>query len=408
MNSMLHQQQLDSLVQRASEILKAPGKAVVLDTFMEHELLKAARLESRTGLASAMPLIGFQAHGRGHNLIAGLECYRLAMGDLTIRFVKVFDQFSGRIEQPTQDFCVVPAEHYVRFYRFLREKVRRNPGPEELAPIMSEESKNRLWENSVGFLTRGRDLLKRYNVPQKRGVLLMGDPGNGKTMACRWLRSQCYRQGLVWRYVRAEYYERARAEGDVQSVFDLDEPGVILFDDFDLGVRNREDFGPTSHHSTFLGELDGVDAHLGVVYLFTTNARLSDLDPAFLRPGRIDQVVQFPRPDATLRRRMILEHWHEDIRQALDVEFIVMATDGLSFAELTEVKKLLVLHFLDENKWDWDWAWKVFQADARYSKPSKPVIGFARPSSRARDLALPDPMLNHFGPGGDSGEELPI
>jgi len=405
---MQHQQQLDSLVQRASEILKAPGKAVVLDTFVEHELLKAARLESRTGLASGLPLIGFQGHGRGHRTIAGLECYRLAIGDVTIRFVKVFDQLSGNIERPTQDFCVVPVEHYVRFYRFLREKIRRNAGPEEPAPIMSEESKTRLWDNSVAFLTRGRELLKQYDVPQKRGILLMGDPGNGKTMACRWLRSQCYKQGLVWRYVRAEYYERARMEGDVQSVFDLEEPGVILFDDFDLGVRNREEYGSTSHHSTFLGELDGVDAHIGVVYIFTTNAQLSDLDPAFLRPGRIDQVVQFPRPDAELRRRMILEHWHADIRQALDVEFIVTASDGLSFAELTEIKKLLVLHFLDEKKWDWDWAWKVFQTDARYAKPSKPVIGFARSGRRALELAGADPMLNVVVNESDAGDDLPV
>jgi cell division protease FtsH len=407
MNSMHHQQQLDSLVQRASEILKAPGKAVVLDTFVERELLKVARLESRTGLASGLPLIGFQGHGRGHRTIAGLECYRLTIGTHTIRFIKVFDQLSGAIERPTQDFCVVPLEHYVRFYRFLREKVRRNPGPEEPAPVLSEESKARLWDNSVGFLTRGRELLKQYDVPQKRGLLLMGEPGNGKTMACRWLRSQCYKQGLVWRYVRAEYYERARIEGDVQSVFDLEDPGVILFDDFDLGVRNREEYGATSHHSTFLGELDGVDAHNGVVYIFTTNARLSDLDPAFLRPGRIDQVVQFPRPDTDLRRRVILEHWHADIRRALDVEFMVKATDGLSFAELTEIKKLLVLHFLDSNRWDWDLAWKVFQTDARYAKSSKPVIGFARPNGRTRDLAAPDPMLN-FGAGGNSDEDPPI
>jgi cell division protease FtsH len=407
MNSMHHQQQLDSLVQRASEILKAPGRAIVLDTFVERELLKVARLESRTGLGSGLPLIGFQGHGRGHRTIAGLECYRVTIGEHTVRFVKVFDQLSGAVERPTQDFCVVPLEHYVRFYRFLREKVRRNPGPEEPAPILTEESKARLWDNSVGFLTRGRELLKHYDVPQKRGVLMMGEPGNGKTMACRWLRSQCYKQGLVWRYVRAEYYERARMEGDVQSVFDLEEPGVILFDDFDLGVRNREEFGATSHHSTFLGELDGVDAHNGVVYIFTTNARLSDLDPAFLRPGRIDQVVQFPRPDAELRRRVVLEHWHADIHKALDVDSMVKATEGLSFAELTEVKKLLVLHFLDNKKWDWDWAWKVFQTDARYVKSSKPVIGFARPVGRAHELAAPDPVLNHLAPGSDA-DDVPL
>ena len=183
MNSMQHQQQLDSLVQRASEILKAPGKAVVLDTFVEQELLKVARLESRTGLSSALPLIGFQGYGRGHHTIAGLECYRLTIGDLTIRFVKVFDQLSGSIERPAQDFCVVPVEHYVRFYRFLARRSAAIRPPKNRLPSCPEESKARLWDNSVAFLTRGGELLKQYDVPQKLGILLMGDPGNGKTMA---------------------------------------------------------------------------------------------------------------------------------------------------------------------------------------------------------------------------------
>ena len=320
MSATHYQQQFDILVQRASEILQTPGKAVTLDAVVEENLLKFARLERRTGLAGGMPVIGIQGHGRGHSVVAGLEVYRLAIGGTTVRFVKVYDQLMGRVVRPIQDFCVVPAEHYVRFYRFVREKVRRRPGNEEPAPIMAEEIKTRLWENTVGFLTRGRELLKQYGVPQKRGVLLMGEPGNGKTMACRWLRNECYRQGLAWRYVRSEVYERTRADGDLESLFDTEDPGVILFDDFDLGVRNREDCGATAHHSTFLGELDGVDAHQGVVYLFTTNARLPDLDPAFLRPGRIDHVVQFSRPEADSRRRLILEHWHADIRQAIDVD----------------------------------------------------------------------------------------
>jgi hypothetical protein len=80
---------------------------------------------------------------------------------------------------------------------------------------------------------------------------------------------------------------------------------------------------------------------------------------------------------------------------------MVAATDGLSFAELTEIKKLLVFHFLDSNRWDWERAWKVFQADARYVKPTKAVIGFARPSQRVGEFAMPDPMLNHCVPGSD-------
>ncbi len=372
----------------------APGRAVTLDGDVEEKLLKSARLEGRVGLGVGLPLLNFQSHSRGHCMSAGMELYRLAIGEITIRFVRVYDQLAGRVIRPAQHFCVVPAEHYVRFYRFVREQVRHDRRSDEPAPIMAEEQKTRLWDNTVGFLTRGRERLKEYGVPQKRGVLLTGEPGNGKTMACRWLRNACYKQGLEWRMVRSECYERIRADGDLTSLFSLDEPGVILFDDFDLGVRNREEFGATAHHSTFLGELDGVDAHDGVVFIFTTNARLADLDAAFLRPGRIDHVAHFPRPTAELRRRVMREHWHGDIRQALDVEMMVAATDGLSFAELAEIKKLLVLQFLDSGKWDWDWAWKTFHADARQVKPSRPMIGFVLAGQMRRDAALAEPVMN--------------
>ena len=399
MNSTQLQHQLDILVQRASELLGAPGRALTLDSIVEEKLLKAARLESRVGLVGSQPLIEVLGYGRGHRMVGGMELYRVTIGETTVRFVRVYDQLPGRVERLAQDFCVVPAEHYVRFYRYVREKIRRDRGTDEPAPIMADEQRTRLWENTVGFLTRGRDRLKLYGVPQKRGVLLMGEPGNGKTMACRWLRNECYKQGLEWRLVRSECYERTRADGDLAALFSLDEPGVILFDDFDLGVRNREEYGATSHHSTFLGELDGLDAHDGVVFIFTTNARLSDLDPAFLRPGRIDHVAQFPRPAADLRRRLIVEHWHADIREALDVDFMVTATDGLSFAELAEIKKLLVLRFLDGGVWEWDWAWKTFHADARQSKPPRPVIGFVRAGSVRRDPSLPEPVLNERDEG---------
>lgn len=397
MSLIQKQQDLDFLVQRASEILEVPGKAVVLDGPMEQVLLRSATLEHRHGLIGKNPLFGLSGRRKGHNMLAGLECYRLDIDGYTVRFVKAFDQLSGDVRSPLQDFCVVPAQHFTRFYRFLRQKLRRQPPPKEPAPIMQEDVQSRLWDNSVGFLTRGHEVLKRYDVPQKRGILLMGEPGNGKTMACRWLYSHCRRMGLGWRLIRAEEYERARMEGMAQSVFSLDEPGIILFDDFDLGVRNRDEFGPTSHHSTFLGELDGVEARQGIVYLFTSNARLSELDPAFLRPGRIDQVIQFSKPNAELRRRLICELWHADIIAALDIETVVRETDGLSFAEVTELKKLLALHFLDSGEWDWQWAWKVFHGDARYTKKSEPKIGFARASQHNRIAqSLPKHLRNRL------------
>jgi ATP-dependent 26S proteasome regulatory subunit len=183
--------------------------------------------------------------------------------------------------------------------------------------------------------------------------------------------------------VTAEHFESARADGNAHTLFQLDRPGVILFDDIDLGLRESRSGGHSGPQSTLLCGMDGLDVHCGVVYLFTSNARLEDLDPAFLRPGRIDVVMQFPKPDATLRRRFITEHWHADIAAAIDVERAVLDTEGLSFAELDEVKKLLVLAFLESKRWDWQAAWESFKC-GRAPADGRRAIGFNHREARGR------------------------
>jgi cell division protease FtsH len=160
-----------------------------------------------------------------------------------------------------------------------------------------------------------------------------------------------------------------------------------LFDDFDLAVRDREQFGATSHHSTFLGEMDGMCVLEGVVFLFTTNAALSDLDPAFLRPGRIDVVAHFPCPDAELRHRFVLERWQAEIREALDVEQVVEDTAGLSFAEMEGLRTHLVLRYMVSQHWDWSDALRAFHEDQRRSKQQRRV-GFMDGRTSAVDLPL--------------------
>ena len=159
-------------------------------------------------------------------------------------------------------------------------------------------------------------------------------------------------------------------------MFDLDEPGIVLFDDFDSGLRDRTDNGATRDHSTFLSNLDGVKLRTGIVYLFTSNLKRHELDPAARRPGRIDLFVEFPRPDAELRRQYFVNHWVAEARDKTPVEEAVRSTDGFSFAELDELKKLLVLRYLDTEAWDWSWARHEF---ARRSDGSRdqPRIGFA-------------------------------
>src|SRR5262249_50071794 len=259
-----------------------------------------------------------------------------------------------------------------RLYGLLRRAVRRrqrhNP------PLMQDEDKRRLWASTVGFLIQTRHMLREYGVQAKRGVLLLGEPGNGKTMACRWLRYECNRRGLAWRNVTAEMFESSRRDGEANELFDLERPGIIFFDDVDMAIRERHPASNSADTSAFLGGLDGLDLHHGVVYIFTTNATVAQLDSAFLRPGRIDLVLEFRRPDAQLRRQFIAENWHAEILAAIDVEQVVTQSDGLSFAELDEVKRLLVLWHLGTHRWDWNRAWQEFRRGRGESQRN--AIGF--------------------------------
>ncbi len=121
---------------------------------------------------------------------------------------------------------------------------------------------------------------------------------------------------------------------------------------------------------------------VGVVFVFTTNCSLDLIDRAFKRPGRIDLIVHFRPPDAGLRRRLI-ERWHPDILACLDLDEVVQDTDGYSFAEVEELKNLLILHYTDASTWDWGWALRQFAFNRRdlNRQPGKRV-GFGPAESR--------------------------
>jgi hypothetical protein len=123
--------------------------------------------------------------------------------------------------------------------------------------------------------------------------------------------------------------------------------------------------------------------------LFTSNAKVKDIDPAFRRPGRIDQIIHFPRPDAPLRRRLIEEHWPKEIVENIPVAEVVENTEGKCFAEVEELKKLLVMRFLDTRAWDWPWAWESFEHRMEESEPRRP-IGFTRGPSKNGHPSLSD------------------
>jgi hypothetical protein len=307
-----------------------------------------------------------------------------------LRFVRVRFAHTDSANCWGLDFAVVDQKDYRQLYK-IALRCRRDNEPPCVAPILPQDQLDVLWKNTIGYL-EGTNLerIKSYGGRAKRGVLLTGAPGNGKTMACRWIWEACRQRRWEYRLVTPDNYRAARAHDNIEALFTVERRGIVFFDDMDLALRDREKIAETEDQAVFLSAMDGIEINEGIVFVFTTNCSLDLIDRAFKRPGRLDLVLHFKAPDLELRRRLI-ERWHEDIRQNLDIDRAAASTDGYSFAEIEELKNLLVMHYMDTETWNWGWALKQFDINRHElnTRPPRRHVGFGNHNAEREGYDLP-------------------
>ncbi len=173
----------------------------------------------------------------------------------------------------------------------------------------------------------------------KRGVLLHGAPGTGKTHTVGYLLGQLPEATVI--VISGRALNRIR---EACSVARSLQPAVIVVEDVDLIAEQRE-ARPGEHPLLFqlLNEMDGLNSGTDVTFLLTTN-RADLLEPALAaRPGRVDLAAELPLPDADARRQLIRLYQGHLVLDLTEPEAIVGRTEGVTASFLKELLRKAAL-----------------------------------------------------------------
>jgi transitional endoplasmic reticulum ATPase len=215
--------------------------------------------------------------------------------------------------------------------------------------------KQNLISDVQGFFDN-QSLYKQFAVPWKRGVILHGVPGNGKTVSIKALMASLYSRPdpIPSLYVKSFETNCQTEQYAIRQIFQQARkmaPCLLIFEDLDSLVND-------DIRSYFLNEVDGLESNDGILMIGSTN-HLDKLDPAISkRPSRFDRKYHFKIPGEE-ERRAYAEYWRKKLLKNETVEFpedlcgvIAKLSEGFSFAYLKELFVMALLSLVRGFKGD--------------------------------------------------------
>jgi len=189
-------------------------------------------------------------------------------------------------------------------------------------------------------------LFKELGIEPPKGILLYGPPGTGKTLLAKAVARES--NATFIRVVASEFVQKFIGEGAriVREVFKLARkkaPAIIFIDELDAIGAKRLDIGTSGEREVqrtlmqLLAEMDGFNELYDVRIIAATN-RIDILDPALLRPGRFDRVIEIPTPNLDGRIEIFKIHTKK-MKLAKDIDFKKLAEimEGFTGADIKAV-----------------------------------------------------------------------
>lgn len=206
--------------------------------------------------------------------------------------------------------------------------------------ILPEDLLRRIERQAMG-LTKHAGALKAAGRHLKRGILMHGKPGTGKTLSAMYLAAQMPGRTVL--------VLSGRGIGSIAlacALARLLEPATIVLEDVDLigTERSGQDVGANALLFELLNHMDGLGEDADILFVLTTN-RPEFLEPALAaRPGRVDLAIEVPLPDESCRERLFELYGRGLKLELADLAVWVKRTKGVSAAFIRELlRKAAVL-----------------------------------------------------------------
>jgi len=190
------------------------------------------------------------------------------------------------------------------------------------------------------------ELYEDIGIKPPKGVILYGEPGTGKTLLAKAVAN--HTSATFLRVVGSELIQKYLGEGPklVRELFRVADdlsPTIVFIDEIDaVGSKRYESSsgGTREIQRTMLellNQLDGFDERDEVKVIMATN-KIESLDPALIRPGRIDRKIEFPLPDVKTKRHIFNIHTSRmTLSDDVDLEKFVLSKDDLSGADIKAI-----------------------------------------------------------------------
>lgn len=211
--------------------------------------------------------------------------------------------------------------------------------------ILDPAMKETFIKDVEGFFD-SRHIYEEYSVPWKRGIILHGTPGCGKTISIKALMNSLQKRNVASMYVKS-FEAQDGQQHAILNIFRLARnmaPCMLIFEDLDSLVADKV-------RSYFLNEVDGLENNDGILMIGSTN-HLERLDPGIAkRPSRFDRKYHYKLPGER-ERILYCDYWRKKLQKNNNVDFhedvskvVAQLTEGFSFAYLKElfVQTLLAL-----------------------------------------------------------------